>query len=177
MTVQRVETVAVTKPPNRLWKHQLPEMLAWYKENLCDVDLRDPRDNRLIFSLERFPHMIKLLRRGSDLEVERPQKVIRAIMEGTKSNGDFGGYDEERAQTLTWIPLIISEPSMILEVVEKTLWEKPGDTIYVKEFDKRGYRHKILVCRTVGTSRLAPITSHPRTDGKFSTAYKIVWRP
>lgn len=171
-----IQTIAVPKPPQRLWKHQLPELLDWYLRNLCEVELRDPRGKQLIFSPERFPHMIKLLRFGSTSEVNHPQKIVRAILEGTKSNPDFGGYDTERAQTLTWIPSIVREPSMILEVVEKTIWEKPGDTIFVKEFDKNGYRHKILVCRTAGNSRLAPITSHPRANSRFSSAYKIVWK-
>jgi len=176
MTIKGIQTVAISAPPQKLWKHELADIFAWYQTNLCEAELYDPRGHRLIFAPERFPHMIKLLIKGSDREVNAPQDVVKAIQNGTRGNADFGGYDAERAQTLTWIPQIIQQPSMILEVTEKTLWEKPGDTLYVKEFEKRGYRHKILVCRTVGEARLAPVTSHPRKGDRFSPSYTIVWK-
>jgi hypothetical protein len=162
-------------PPGRLWHQELCDLLGWYEENLCHADLIDPRGHRVIFSLERFPHCIKLLKNGSLDEVSKPQKVAIAIREGRAKNADFGGFDHERAETLTWIPEIIRSPTKILEVVERTIWEKPGDTLYVKRFNKRGYPYKVLVCRKVGNQLLAPVTSHPRDHDRYSKAYAVVW--
>ncbi len=163
------------EPPAKLWKHDLADILQWYEYNLCSQELIDPRGYRILFAPERFPHLIKLLKPGSEKEITEPQKHTNAIRCGNKCNADYGGYHAERAQTLTWIPAIILRPTMILEVTEKTIWEKPGDTVYVKEFDKKGYRHKLLVCRTLKHQRLAVVTSHPRDYFKIGKGYKIVW--
>jgi hypothetical protein len=163
------------KPPGRLWCTELSDLLRWYEENLCKAEIIDPRGHRVLFSLERFPHCIKLLKKDSLREVENPQKVALAIQEGRLKNSDFGGFDYERAQTLTWIPEIIRGPTKILEVVERTIWEKPGDTLYVKEFDKRGYKYKLAICRKAGKRLLVPVTSHPREHDRFSKAYAVVW--
>jgi hypothetical protein len=167
----------IEKPPSKLWLHELSDLLGWYQQNLCAAHLEDPRGHVLVFSLERFPHLIKLLRKDSDNEVSEPQKHVARIRSGQSRNGDYGGYDQERAQTLSWIPAMIARPTMIVEVVERTLWEKPGDTVYLKQFNKGGYPFKALVCRRVGKERLAPITCHPRSNGRVSKAYKIVWSP
>jgi hypothetical protein len=163
----------VEAPPPRLWLHDLREMLAWYEQNLCNADLRDPRGHRVKFSPERFPHLIKLLRRASNKEVNEPQKVVNAIRTGTKCNADFGGYHTERFQGLSWMPCVISRPTKILEVV--TLFEKPGDTLYVKQFNKAGYKFKVLVCRRVGPSLLVPVTCHPRDHDRYGEGFRQVW--
>jgi hypothetical protein len=162
-------------PPSKLWKYELADLLQWYEENLCHPELRDPRGFRIHFGPERFPHLIKLLKKGSSKEVEKPDKQTKAIRSKLKVYADYGGYDTERAQTLPWIIPMILRPTMILEVIEKTLWEKPGDTVYVKEFAKGGYTHKLLICRTVGPMRLAVVTCHPRSDFRVGKAYKVVW--
>jgi len=136
-------------PPPKIWLTDLREMLLWYEENLCKPDFRDPRGHRVLFSPERFPHLIKLLRKDSSQEVKEPKKVVQAIRNGIKSNVDFGGYDAERFRGLSWMPAIIRRPTKILEVVQD-LFTKPGDTLYLKEFDKRGYRFKVLVVEESG---------------------------
>lgn len=163
------------KPPAKIWKYELRDLLRWYEENLCAPELVDPRGFRVVFSIERFPHLIKLLRRGSNKEVNKPMKHSIAIRDGETGNAYYGGYDTHRAQTLPWIVPTILRPTMILEVAEGSIWEKPGDTVFVKEFAKDGYRHKLLVCRTVGHRRLAPVTCHPRSDFKVSKMYRVVW--
>jgi hypothetical protein len=176
MTMLKCEPKPPPQPPQKLWKHELCDILAWYEHNLCGVDLRDPRGKRVSFSSDRLPHLVKLLNKESGKEAKGAQKIVEAIRRGEKTNQDFGGYDAERAQTLTWIPLLIVEPTLILEVVERTIWEKPGDTLLVKEFNKHGYRHKVLVCRQVGDNLLVPITCHPRDHKKkFGKAYRVVW--
>jgi hypothetical protein len=163
------------RPPAKLWKPDLQDILEWYEQHLCGMDLFDPRGIRVRFAPERFPHLIKLLDASSGQEVRKPQKEVEAIRQGLKRNADFGGYDVERAKTLPWIPLVVAEPSSILEVAEPSLWAKPGDTLLVKEFEKHGYRKKVLVCRRVGSGLLVPITSHPLDKDRFGKSYKIVW--
>jgi hypothetical protein len=165
----------IEAPPGKIWLHDLREMLAWYCQNLCSVDLRDPRGHRVLFAPERFPHLIKLRQKDSSKGVNKPKKVVEQIRYGIKSNDDFGGYEAHRAQTLSWLPPIIQRPTAIIEVTRLFKEEKPGDTLYIKQFDKDGYKFKILVCRRVGESVLVPITCHPRTDNRFGEGYKIVW--
>lgn len=167
---------APPRPPQKLWSIDLCDILTWYENNLCSECLADPRGKEIFFSPERLPHLIHLLNPVSKKEVKGAQKEVEAIREGRKTNADYGGYDPERAQTLSWLPILIREPTQILQVAEQTLWEKPGDTILVKEFDKHGYRQKILVCRTVGANRLTVVTSYPRDHRKrFNKAYQKVW--
>ena len=164
--------------PNRIWLHELHELLAWYETNLCDVDLIDPRGHKVSFSLEHFPHLIKLLQKGSDREVNKPRKQAQAIKARTKGNVDFGGYETERAQTLPCIAAIILRPTKIMELITQPLAaQKAGETLYVKEFTNmnRRYKFKVMVCRRVGKTLLVPVTSHPRDHDRFGQNYQQVW--
>ena len=166
--------------PNRIWLHQLIDLLAWYEANLGAVGARDPQGNFVMFSPDRFPHLIKLKRKGSKKGVNRPQKQVIAIRNGTKTNADFGGYECERAQTFPWIIPAIERPTKILELIAQPLIgeEKVGDILYVKEFNntQRGYRFKIVVCRKAGRNRLVPVTCHPRDHDRYSPAvYRQIW--
>lgn len=176
-TAPRPQQIEVA--PDRIWLHQLCDLLAWYETNLCSKTLVDPRGCRVSFSIERFAHSIKLLNKSSRREVDNPKKQAQAIKEGRKTNADFGGYSTERAQTLTWIEPTILRPSRILELTAQPLIgpQKPGDTLYVKEFSntQRRYRFKVLVCRRVGTVLLVPITCHPRDHGRYPNHYKQVY--
>jgi hypothetical protein len=164
-------------PPERIWLHELRDILAWYDQNLCAAELRDPRGHLVRFSLERFPHFIKLeSREGRALK--KPAKQVQAIRDGTKGNADFGGYAEDRVQTLPWVAAIIARPTKILELESQPLIgdHKAGDTLYVKEFQRVGpkYRFKVLVCKRVGNTVLVPITCHPRTHDRYPD-YRQVW--
>jgi len=163
------------RPPAKFWKPNLCDILEWYEENLCGADLFDPRGIRVRFAPERFPHMVKLMDATSGKEVTSPQKIVELIRLGKAGNAEFGGYDIERARTLPWILPVISEPTQILEVENPTLWTKPGDTLIIKEFEKSGYRRKVLVCRRVNSGLLVPITSHPLNKENAGKAYKVVW--
>lgn len=165
--------------PNRIWHHQLCDILNWYEINLCAPVLKDPLGRIVRFSPERLPHLIKLLRRGSDDPVTRPLKQVNAIRSGAKDNSHFGGYHEDRVHTLPWAIPTILRPTKIYELVEQPLIgpEKVGDTIYLKEFSntQRRYRYRVLVCMTVGQSLLAPISFHPRERDNYSNQYKQIW--
>jgi hypothetical protein len=165
------------RPPQRIWLHDLREILAWYEQNLCAVELRDPQDHVVRFSLERFPHFIKLEPKGGG-ELKKPRKQVEAIKSSTKSNADFGGYSADRVQTLPWVTAIIARPTKILELASQPLIgdKKAGDTLYVKEFQRIGpkYRFKVLVCKRISNTLLVPITCHPRDHDRF-TNYRQIW--
>jgi hypothetical protein len=167
------------RPPDRIWHHDLRAMLEWYEQNLCNVKLVDPRGHTVRFSIERFPHSIKLLRKNSTLEVNNPKKQALAIRAGAKTNADFGGYDTERVQTFPWVIPIIQRPTKIFELRAQPLIgpDKAGDTLYVKEFDPTGrkYKFKVLVCRRVGATLLVPVTCHPRDSDHYPAHYNQVW--
>lgn len=167
--------------PARIWLHELREMLEWYERNICSVEIRDPRGHVVRFSPERFPHLIKLLQPGSAREVNDPQKQVKAIRSGVKGNADFGGYEAERFQTLTWTHAIIERPTKILELTAQPLVGKPkgGDTLYIKEFRgdiHRQYRFKILICRRINPNLLVAVTCHPQPHDNYSPKqYKQVY--
>jgi hypothetical protein len=147
------------KPPGKLLISELVELLGWYEENLCNKTLIDPRGHRVIFDVGRFAYMIKL-RAESGTKVKKPLKTAQEIKAGRLTNADFGGFDVERAQTLAWVPSVILRPTLI--ATNKNLLI-PGDELYVKEFDKSGYRYKVLYCRRVSPTLLVPVTSFPRS--------------
>jgi hypothetical protein len=99
---------------------------------------------------------LKSLRGG---KVSKPGKVVEKIRCGKMTNKDFGGFDAERAQTLSWIPSIILRPTVIAR--NKSLLV-PGEELYVKQFDKQGYRYKVLYCKRMSPNLLVPVSSFPR---------------
>ena len=160
----------VEAPPPKLLVSELAELLAWYEENLCSVTLRDPRGHHVRFDTSRFAYMIKL-RSKEGKKLAKPLRIAEKIKRNELSNQDLGGFDVERAQTLPWIPPIITRPTLI--ATNKNLLI-PGDELYVKEFEKLGYRYKVLYCKRVSESLLIPITSFPRTKiGALSQS--ILW--
>jgi hypothetical protein len=102
--------------------------------------------------------MIKL-RNKDRTKIRKPSKIAEKIKKGELKNEDFGGFDAERAQTLSWISSIVLRPTLI--ATNKNLII-PGDELYVKEFDKSGYKYKVLYCRRVSSHLLVPVTSFPR---------------
>ena len=147
------------RPPLKLMISELRELLGWYEKNLCGVKLIDPRGHQVKFEAGRFAYMIKL-RNQSGEKIKKPARVAERIRIGDLTNKDFGGFDAERAQTLSWISAIVLRPTLIATNNNPVI---PGDELYVKEFDKGGYKYKVLYCKRVGPSLLVPVTSFPRT--------------
>lgn len=162
--------MTLEKPVPKLQIYDLLDLLEWWESNLCGQQFIDPRGWEIRFSVERFPHFIKLLKE-SGRDVDRPQNEIEDIKKKIKSNGDYGGYQQERAATLSWLPQMIKRPTFI---VENAGLFRGGDTLYIKEFDKQGYKYKVLVCRTIKEGLLVPVTSHPKEKAKFAKD-KILW--
>lgn len=155
---RRIEAMA-ERPPLKLQIHGLAGLLAWYEKNLCGCTLRDPRGHEVKFDIGRFAYMIKL-KTLSGKKVRKPSKIAERIKSGKMTNADFGGFDEERAATLSWIPSIILRPTFI--ATNKNLLI-PGDELYLKELDKSGYKYKVLYCKRVSDRLLVPVTSFPRS--------------
>ncbi|HEV2112721.1 MAG TPA: hypothetical protein VGR50_01155 [Terriglobales bacterium] len=159
------------KPPNKLDIEDLSELLEWYEENLCAAAIEDPRGHKVKFDPDRFAYLIKL-QRAAGGKVNKPRKAVNNIRSGKHCNDDFGGFNRERAETLSWIKPIIERPTLIAE--NKAMFI-PGDELYIKEFDKRGYPYKVLVCRRVSEKLLVPITSFPKTRVKVLDE-NILWK-
>jgi hypothetical protein len=149
----------VEKPPPKLLISELDDLLEWYEINLCTRTLNDPRGHQVRFDVGRFAYMIKL-RTTKGTKVKKPRRIAEGIKSGKYTNTDFGGFDAERAQTLSWIPAVVLRPTLI--ATNKNLLI-PGDELYVKEFDKSGYRYKVLYCKRVSNRLLVPVTSFPRS--------------
>ncbi len=146
------------RPPLKLLISDLAKLLDWFEKNLCNPCLKDPRGHQVKFDCSRFAYMIKLVS-STGGKVAKPLKIADKIRAGKRSNADFGGFDAERAQTLSWIPSIILRPTIIAR--NKSLLV-PGDELYVKEFDKAGYKYKVLYCKRMSPNLLIPISSFPR---------------
>jgi hypothetical protein len=146
------------RPPLKLQIYDLAALLAWYEEYLCANTLKDPRGHLVKFETGRFAYMIKL-RNKDGTKIKKPSKIAEKIRQGMLKNEDFGGFDAERAQTLSWIPSIVLRPTLI--ATNKNLII-PGDELYIKEWDKTGYKYKVLYCRRMSSNLLVPVTSFPR---------------
>jgi hypothetical protein len=153
-------------PPARVVATDLKELLALY-DQLCASNIRDPRGHRVSFTPERFPHIIDLKEPNRRSDVRNPKKEVEKIRSGEKSNIDFGGYQKERAETLTWIQSTIRFPTMI--VVRNVMpGIYAGTELYYKEFDRFGSKLALLVCRRVGPELLVPVTWYPKDKGPKS---------
>ena len=158
------------RPPPKLAISEPAELLEWFEENLCEPTLKDPRGHRVAFDIGRFPYMVKLLdKEGTKLK--KPMRAAAAIKRGELTRHDFGGMDAERAQTLSWIPATVLRPTFIAR--NNTL-SVPGDELYIKEFDKPGYRYKVLICKRMSGGLLVPVTSYPREKIGRLTDY-LLW--
>ncbi len=161
----------VEAAPARIWLHELRDMLAWYEQHLCAPVFTDFRGHRVQFRSESFPHLIKLLQKGSNREVNNPKKHIELIRSGRTTYADYGGYQPYRVQRFTALPIIIANPCKVLELVAKPIiGKRTGDTLYIKEFSNvpRACRFEILVCRRVAADRLEVVTCHPQDHGNYS---------
>jgi len=158
------------RPPPKLQTLDLAELLAWYERNLCACTLRDPRGHEVRFDIGRFAYMIKLKSKTGN-KVRKPSKTAEQIKAGRLGKCEFGGFDEERAATLSWIPMTILRPTLIATNKNQLI---PGDGLYVKELDKPGYRYKVLYCKRISATLLLPVTSFPRSR-IGSLAEGVLW--
>jgi len=158
------------RPPPRIRIQGLANLLRWYERNLCETELIDRRGHRVKFAPERFPYLIKLRNREGG-KLSNPKWHVERIRAGELTDRDFGGFEAERAETLSWLPPMILRHTLIARNSHRVI---PGDELYVKEFDKLGSRHKVLICIRVSTNLLVPVTSFLRSSVRFGPE-EILW--
>jgi hypothetical protein len=125
----------------------------------------------VLFTPERFAHLISLKKPGGG-DVTEGQKEANKIRARQKTNADYGGFEQERAQTLTWIENIIAQPT-IIQVRSLLPRTHPGTDLYYKEFDRVSYKHPCMVCRRVGPQLLVPVAYFPRD--KIAPEHEIIY--
>src|ERR1700726_55922 len=89
----------------------IQNVLQWYEQNLCNVDLRDPRDFRVRFQPEHFIHHIKLATKYGSEPKNRPQ-TLEEIKSG-KLHFVEGRYNPQRASEIPWAVELATEPDCI----------------------------------------------------------------
>jgi hypothetical protein len=153
-------------PPARVTVTDLRDLLQIHDEMVAE-DLRDPRGHRVLLQSERFPHLIDL-KEQSGRDLRQPKKEVELIRTGKKTNSDFGGYQKERAETITWIRATVRFPTML--VIRSLIpGIHAGRELYYKEFDYFGKKLALLVCRRVGPELLVPVTWYSRDKGPIDS--------
>lgn len=145
--------IVVTKPPENLAFGSLAELYEQFHSLLVGKDFRCPRGIPVMITTHHFFHLVKLQKNSETrfiVEVEEP--LIKATKEG------FGEYsiDQSRAERLSWVPEILTEPHEVWEFDEK----KTADEIFLREYDKSGSRFRAALLKRDG-SHLRLITCMP----------------
>ena len=161
--------VPITAPPERLCFQSLAELYTHFHSLFIGKEFLCPRGIRIIFRPHHFFHLVKL-RKGLQTEfaIEEEEPLIKATEQG------LGEYEinEKRAQTLSWIPEILSEPHEIWGYEKK----KTADEVFIREYDKPGSPFRVvLLLREEGC--LVPITCMTvrRTGIKEHRRGKRLW--
>lgn len=132
--------IAVTKPPESLVFTSLAQLYEQFLALLVGKDFRCPRGIPIIVTAHHFFHLTKL-RKGSQTEfiIEDEEPLIKCTTEGM---GEYA-INRKRAETLSWIPEILTEPHEIWEYHQK----KTADEVFIREYDKSGspFRTVLLV--------------------------------
>ena len=157
-------------PPARLALNSIQETLAWYEQNLCQVELRDQRGYRVRFKAENFIHLIKLKNRFGE-EPRNPRLAVEEIKAG-RLHFVLGRFDRQRAAELSWASEIATKHDRIC-----ANWQVlgRGDEAYIKNFgteDKTRFR--VLVCRVIGETRHV-VTIFPRERIAGNELQGTVW--
>ena len=156
-------------PPRLLQLTTIQELLEWYRINLCNVRLTDPRGYRVRFLQEGFIHLIQLINKYG----EEPRNAGRALQEIRRGRIRLvpGRFDAQRAVELSWASEIATHPDFIC-----TNWQElgRGDEAYVKSLGTQQHpKYRVLVCEVIGTIRQA-VTIFPRTTiGRVMLRCKI----
>jgi len=143
--------------PALLPLRDMRDLLRWYRVNLCEADIRDPRGYRVRFVPENFVHLIKLTTKHG----KEPKSASMAIEEIERGRIRLvaGRFDIQRASELSWIRPIATNPWRIV-----ANWQAlgRGDEAYVRNFGTpEAPIYRVLVCEVLGTMRQA-VTVFPR---------------
>jgi hypothetical protein len=127
----------------------IQEVLEWYEQNLCNVELRDPRGYRVLFRPEHFIHQIKLVTKFG----KEPRNRLLALEEIRAGKIKFvaGRYNAQRASEIPWAVELATRPHCICPN-----WQclGTGDENYVRNFGTDEFpQWRVLVCKVVGQTR------------------------
>ena len=100
-----------TNPP-LLPLNDMRELVRWYRLNLCQAGIRDPRNHRVRFLPENFVHLIKLTTRYG--KVPKNASVAIEEIERGRIRLVAGRFDTQRASELSWIRAIAADPWRIV---------------------------------------------------------------
>ncbi len=159
----------MTDRPALLRLTSIQDLLDWYRQNLCNTELRDPRGYRVRFNLNDFVHFIKLTNKYGD-EPRNRRKAIEQISRG-RIVLKPGRFDPQRAQELSWAVVLATRPDLICRNWQ-VLGE--GDECYIKNFGGGGNpnKYRVLVCKIIGMNRQA-LTIFPSDIGGKERAFRI----
>jgi hypothetical protein len=143
--------------PALLPLNDMRELLRWYRLNLCEAEIRDPRGCRVRFLPENFIHLVKLTTKYG----KEPRNASVAIEEIERGRIKLvaGRFDAQRAAELSWIHPIAAAPWRIV-----LNWQAlgRGDEAYIRNFGTEDVPvYRVLVCEVIGTLRQA-VTVFPR---------------
>lgn len=127
----------------------IQDVLQWYEQNLCNVDLRDPRGFRVRFKCEHFIHHIKLTNKYGK-EFKNRTLAIEEIRSG-KIRFVADRYNPQRASEIPWAVELATDPDYICPN-----WQilGSGDENYVRNFGtETAPQWRVLVCKVIGQTR------------------------
>lgn len=156
--------------PALLPLNDMRELLRWYRLNLCEAVIRDPRGYRVRFLPANFVHLIKLTTKYGR-EPKNAQIALDEIERG-RIQLVSGRFDPQRAPELSWIRLIASDPWRIVPN-----WQAlgRGDEAYIRNFGTEEHPiYRVLVCEVIGTIR-QPVTVFPRERISEKEVHEIYW--
>jgi len=142
-------------PPARLRGYNLAQLLEWFETNLCIIEHLDPRGHQVAFDLSRFAYMIKLVNKQGQ-KVVKPLRAAERIKAAQLTEQDFGPFNSDRSETLSWLPCVVNTP---LNIRQNVCVNIPGDEVYVRQVQKQGAKFKLLFCERMGGGLLVPVTS------------------
>jgi hypothetical protein len=156
--------------PALLPLNDMRELLRWYRLNLCEAEMRDPRGYRVRFLPENFIHLVKLTTKYG----KEPKNAGVALEEIERGRIKLvgGRFDAQRAAELSWVQPIAGMPWRIVPN-----WQEMGrgDEAYIRNFGGEGEPiYRVLVCEVIGTLRQA-VTVFPRERISARELATILW--
>ena len=135
------------------------ELFKWYKHNLVEVEIFDPRGHRVRFLETDFVHLIKLVNKYG----EEPRNARKAIEEIERGRIELvaGRFDAQRAQELSWARDIVTDPWHIVANWQPLGRANPGEAYIRNCGTEEQPQHRVLICAISGKLR-RPVTIFPR---------------
>jgi hypothetical protein len=125
----------------RLNTLDVPSTLSKFvSEFLPLCPLSDPRGKSVRILKSHFPKLAGIKHATLSKEEFLASQIIEAIEVGTFDEADYMSDREERKHMLFWIPDVIQDPDAIYKNGHKIA----GDEIYVKVYDKKGSKVKLV---------------------------------